>query len=65
MNLVSCEGCGVVLDKDNLSFPAGKELYCEGIDDTFDSSKVVWEDGAYYTIIPCPVCQSPIIGDKV
>lgn len=54
MNLVSCDECGVVLDKDKLSFPMG--FYDE--DNEVDNNKAEWDSGErmFVAVIKCPVC---------
>lgn len=61
MNLVSCDNCGVVLDKDKLNFPT----------DVFDSMGSVipelaeWVDHGFVGKVQCPICKEDILGDKV
>lgn len=58
MNLISCEGCGIVLDKDQLSFPFG--LYKD--DGELDDDKAEWDSGErkFVAIVKCPVCQENV-----
>lgn len=56
MNLVSCEECGVVLDKEHLHFPNthdhdSQELILENVE---------WDGDDYVAIIECPVCGKSI-----
>lgn len=58
MNLTSCEECGVVVDKDCLSFPDTHD---------HDSMEVIMEnvewsvdDFDYVAVLPCPVCGKNI-----
>jgi len=58
MNLVSCDECGVVLDKDKLSFPL--RFYDEN--NEVDSNKAEWDSGnrEFVAVVKCPVCQSNV-----
>lgn len=52
MNLISCESCGVVINKDHV-YPEfevedGERLY----------RFVTWDEGEYIPQIICPVCNS-------
>ena len=58
MNLISCDSCGVVLDKNKIVFP-------DGIwDDNYnlDSDKAVWDSNkrAYIPFVKCPACGEPV-----
>ena len=57
MNLISCDNCGVVLDKSKVSFPSS--IYTEeGVDETkgtYSQNQCCWV--AY---IKCPVCGEKI-----
>lgn len=63
MNLISCDGCGVVLDKNKIIFPLSGYDEDYGIDD----SKAAYncDTSAYHVYEPCPVCGYKILGDKV
>lgn len=55
MNLISCDNCGVVFDKDRLVFPS-----------PFDSSGVItdaaeWNGEDYVSSCLCPVCNNSIL----
>ena len=41
MNLISCDYCGVVLDKDNLNFP---NIQWEDDQDELDATKYAWHN---------------------
>jgi hypothetical protein len=56
MNLVSCESCGVVLDKDRLSF--AYDLY--GDDGCIREDKALYLNGTYVAFVPCPVCEEAV-----
>lgn len=60
MNLISCDNCGVVLDKDKLKFP--KDVYLEG--DCLDLTKCAWDGNDYVPCTPCPVCREPVLETK-
>lgn len=58
MNLISCNNCGVVFNKNKLNFP----------DIWDDKGHIVpgvakWESSieAYSSFVPCPVCKEPIL----
>lgn len=58
MNLISCNNCGVVLDKDNLNFPS--DIYRE--DGSVILELAAW-DGykeKFVPKLPCPVCKEEI-----
>lgn len=57
MNLCSCENCGVVLDKDKLSFPQ-QALFEDGIDPAFGAYNQ--EARRFETFVACPVCKTQI-----
>ena len=61
MKLISCDNCGVVIDKDRLKF-SGKVYDTEG---NLDETKVIWHDRDYHSYLPCPVCEKHIIGPEV
>jgi len=50
MNLISCDSCGVVLDKDKLYFP---DAYAE---DEKKSKSAYWNGERYVSSVPCPIC---------
>lgn len=58
MNLISCDNCGVVLDKDKLRFPA---VIYDDIDDEMIKEKSAWNGSDFTAIVPCPVCKEPIL----
>jgi hypothetical protein len=57
MNLTSCGNCGVVLDKNKLSFPCEDDLWNE--DGSVNTEKAEWHDPleAFVAAVPCPVCR--------
>ena len=55
MNLTSCDGCGVVLDKNRLYFP--DEIYTE---EGVDESKGMYNGREYVPFVECPVCDHKI-----
>ena len=58
MNLISCTGCGVVLDKDNLAFPEEDEIWLEG--GSIDLNNAVWDGNDFVPKVECPVCKQEI-----
>ena len=58
MNLISCNNCGVVLDKDKLKFPDEDEVEFqlqEGNDKVAE-----WNGDKYVALTPCPVCKEGV-----
>jgi hypothetical protein len=73
MNLISCENCGIIIDKDRINFIIEKIIENENLDD-FDEgyNKDYWAWNSYeedmVLFIKCPVCKTKIFltnGDKV
>jgi hypothetical protein len=58
MNIISCEKCGVVLDKDRLPFP--DDVY-DGHEGCVDAQKAGWDGENWVAKVPCPVCGSAIL----
>lgn len=56
MNLISCDECGVVLDKNKITVP---NIYLE--DGCIDTNKSVWDGETFVPIVRCPVCDSKVI----
>jgi hypothetical protein len=63
MNLISCDGCGVVLDKDKLSFQRADELFDE--DGVVNENIAGWSSASddYVPKVQCPVCQADILNE--
>jgi len=57
MNLISCNGCGIVFDKNKLKFP--KDIYAD--DSSIDNKKAAWNDDEWVPFINCPVCCEKIL----
>lgn len=58
MNLISCDDCGVVLDKDKLCFP--ETIYEDGrVDERYGAYNN--DTGFWEAYVPCPVCKSEIL----
>jgi len=57
MNLVSCEGCGVVLDKSKLKFP--DEI--ENEDGSIDVTRAAWNGYRHTPFVNCPVCGEQVL----
>ena len=53
MNLLSCNNCGTVLDKNKLPFPLDIENE-EGVDD----NKAGWDGEDFVAKVRCPVCKN-------
>lgn len=55
MNLISCNSCGVVFDKNKLYFPKRNDNGTINHDDQF-----VWDGNEYIAYVWCPVCNTSI-----
>ena len=55
MNLISCNECGVVLDKDRITKP---NVFTPDIE--YIQGNSVWDGDKYVSVITCPVCKSKI-----
>ena len=62
MNLTSCDGCGVVLDKDKLNFPKDDEMYDRYGD--YSRETTMWDGNNFAPFVACPVCSTPILKSK-
>ena len=61
MLLISCEKCGVVLDKDRFTFPKMDDIYNEHGEP--DRSRCVYDPDRYpfyVPSVPCPICHNAI-----
>ena len=58
MNLISCEWCGVVLDKNHLEFPDAYEEFGNA------DPNAVWDGEKHVSTIECPVCKTRIMEEK-
>jgi hypothetical protein len=56
MNLVSCDKCGAVLDKDKLYFPP-----TWGDDGQAIRANGVWRGTDFIAVVACPVCDGNIL----
>ena len=56
MNLISCNECGVVLDKNKLSFP---DVEDDG--SPIDNTKAAWDGRSIVAKVDCPVCKSDVL----
>lgn len=63
MNLISCNGCGVVLDKNKLEFPSEDEVYDYGGSINLSVAGYCHDQKGYFTKIQCPVCEEDIFND--
>ena len=63
MNLISCDDCGVVLDKDKLSFVSSNRFYKD--DGSVDTDHAAWDaDGRRFVAkVDCPVCAGDILNE--
>lgn len=59
MNLTSCDNCGIVLDKDKITFPDD----CWDEDGCVKEDKATWDDSRekYVPFVKCPVCKEKIL----
>jgi RNA polymerase-binding transcription factor DksA len=58
MNLVACESCGVVIDKERLNFPTYHDLRDD--QGEYDDTKAMWNGDNWVAFVKCPVCENPI-----
>lgn len=58
MNLISCNKCGVVLDKNKIVFPP---IYDKKTDEVCVNNAKWDSDKGYRAFIFCPVCSEPIL----
>jgi len=58
MDMISCDKCGVVLDKSKVKFPTDMHLD----DGSVDLEKGAWNSDArdYVPFVRCPVCSEPL-----
>lgn len=63
MNLISCDNCAIVLDKDKLEFPT--ELVAD--DGSVNEAAAEWNNRTreFNPYICCPVCNTHIYDEKV
>ncbi len=59
MNLISCGNCGIVFDKDQLKFPAVRD-----IDYVVIKENVVCIRDSIMSFVPCPICSNKIPGEE-
>lgn len=57
MDLISCDNCGVILDKNKLKFP--EDLWDEETEAN-DPNLGEWNGDGFTAILPCPVCKENI-----
>ena len=60
MKLISCDGCGVVLDAEKMHFPYDRMFDDNG---QVKPSRAVWDGENYVPYLPCPICLSDIKED--
>lgn len=59
MNILACESCGVLLDKDVLVFP--ELVYNNDYELVQDNTFTYFVDNTWTTSVPCPVCNGPVM----
>ena len=57
MNLISCDNCGIVLDKDKYIFP--EDIYND--EGSVRLELAQWNGDSFVAYIHCPVCDAPIL----
>lgn len=59
MNLISCDNCGIVIDKEKIPEP---DMWQEDIygEEEINANRAVWDGNDYIPIFPCPLCKEPI-----
>jgi hypothetical protein len=63
MNLIACNNCGVVHDKDKVKWPSDEEVKLPG--GGLDPGKTVWVSRDPYKTAPCGVCGGKLQGDMI
>jgi hypothetical protein len=66
MNIISCNSCGVVLDKDKLNFPSQEDIYDEesgAINEALASYSQILKE--FVPIVHCPVCEEEILDEGI
>lgn len=60
MNLISCDNCGVVFNRDVLNFPDKDDLLMP--DGSINVWKAAWDSqtSEFLPIVSCPVCYNDI-----
>lgn len=58
MNLISCDNCGTVLDKDKLKFAEDMYDYSGGIDKT--KADYNQDYGDFMLFVNCPCCKAQV-----
>lgn len=62
MNLIACNDCGIVHDKDKVDFP----IDASPPDDYgIDPNKATVHEGEWHFYVHCKACGGHVIGDKV
>ena len=56
MKLISCNGCGVVLDGDKLDFPVDFRTDDGGI----NLANAIWDGDEYVPFVHCPACETAV-----
>ena len=56
MNLISCDQCGIVLDKSKIIFPS---IYDHDTQEVIPEN-AEWDGDSYIAVIDCPVCGAKI-----
>lgn len=62
MNLISCDGCGTVIDKNKLNFPS--EDYLRDSDGSLDLDRCAWNGNKYVPMVKCRVCSEIILKES-
>lgn len=55
MNIISCDNCGVLLDKSKIKIPE------VGYDQEYSTSDFKWDGEQWCPLVTCPVCENLII----
>lgn len=58
MDLTSCDGCGVVLDRDKVHFTPESRLYRD--DGSVDQDHFSFNGDRYLAYVNCPICEEEI-----
>lgn len=65
MNLISCDGCGVIFDKSKLKFIKKEDIHND--DGEVDNTKAEWSQvyRGYVPMVKCPVCTESILDEDL
>ena len=62
MHLISCDGCGIVFDKEKIPVSPNANDYWDDVDGTYDSDCVTYcsQKEMHVSFLECPICKKKI-----